>query len=257
MENEIQIFNQENSTKTMTSKEIAELTNKLHKNIIQDIKNLIEKGAIGELNFQLSSYKSEQNKELPMYKLDFKATMTLITGYDAKRRSLIINRWIALETGEETPIVKMMKIKPDTISDNYKESETVIRTTLKIGKLLGTAEPMAKAIAVEEARRITGIDHSRLLPLADIKEIPVGIRDLAKKLNIKENKLKDILSREGLMTRADDENKTILLTEKAKSLKMGTLEPFQSKSSNHVGYQSKWFPSIIKEFIESKYQEAA
>ena len=253
MENEMMIFNQENLTKAMTSKEIAELTNKNHFHIMRDIKKLIAEDAVSSNNNQsklglvrIVSYKDAKGEEREMYELDFKSTITLITGYDAKRRALVINRWIALETGEETPIVQMMKIKPDTISDNYKESETVIRTTLKIGKLLGTAEPMAKAIAVEEARRITGIDHSRLLPLANIQEVPVGIRDLAKKLNIKENKLKDILSREGLMTRADDENKTILLTEKEKSLKMGTLEPFQSKNSNHVGYQSKWFPSIIK-----------
>ena len=164
---------------------------------------------------------------------------------------------VVLPSIRKTGSYKINKPKQATISSSYKEASTIVQSYMKVGKLLGTAEPMAKAIAVEQTRRVTGVDFKELLPLANIQEIPVGIRDLAKKLNIKENKLKDILTREGLMTRADDENKTILLTEKAKSLKMGTLEPFQSKSSNHVGYQSKWFPSIVKDFIDSKYQEAA
>lgn len=80
MDNQIELFKDNfNSVKTMTSREIAELTNKLHKNVLQDIKNLIEQKAISELNFQLSNYKDASGKSNPMYELDFTATMTLVT----------------------------------------------------------------------------------------------------------------------------------------------------------------------------------
>lgn len=241
--------------KKMSSREIAELTKKAHKNIIRDVESLINKGVITELNFEPSSYKDGSGKSNPMYELDFSATMILITGYDAKRRSLIINRWIALETGEATPMVQMMPDKPVSVSQSYKETEVVISSLLKIGKSLGISEPMAKAVAVEEARRVTGVDCSRLLPPAQVEEIPVGIRQLAKELEMKEKELGQILAQQGYLGR--DENKNMILTDKAKELKMGSLEPFQSKFSKHVGYQVKWFPSVVKSVINNKQGVAA
>ena len=98
----------------MTSVEIAELTGKKHAHVMRDIKTLIEQDAIGESSFGLSSYVSEQGKELPMYSLGFKATMTLVTGYDAKRRSVVIDRWVDLETGKATTAF--------SLPTNYKEA---------------------------------------------------------------------------------------------------------------------------------------
>lgn len=92
-----------NPSLKMSSVEIAELMDKQHLHVLRDIRILIEEGAIGESNFGLSSYTSEQNKELPMYNLDFDATMLLVTGYDPKRRMLVIKRWRQLETGEALP----------------------------------------------------------------------------------------------------------------------------------------------------------
>lgn len=91
-------------TKRMGTREIAELTGKEHKNVLRDVRNLIEQGAIGRLSFEPSSYLNEQNKPQPMYELDFDATMTLITGYDAVLRAKVITRWRELETGEATPV---------------------------------------------------------------------------------------------------------------------------------------------------------
>lgn len=82
---------------TMSSKEIAELTGKEHKNIMADIRVLIIQDAISQLNFQLSDYVSDRGKKYPMYNLDFEATMVLLTGYDAKRRSIVVKRWLTLE----------------------------------------------------------------------------------------------------------------------------------------------------------------
>lgn len=56
---------------TMTSKEMAELTNKEHKNIMADIRDEIQKlekeGETAELIFQLGEYKDLNNQSRPMY----------------------------------------------------------------------------------------------------------------------------------------------------------------------------------------------
>ena len=88
-------------TQTMSSKEIAELTGKEHSNVMRDIRKLVyELGKdenLGGFTFESSSYLSEQGKELPMYSLDKKQTLLLISGYNALLRLKIINRWEELE----------------------------------------------------------------------------------------------------------------------------------------------------------------
>lgn len=87
----------------MTSLEISQLAEKRHDHVMRDIRDLIDQGAIGLSSFGESSYVNQQNKSQPMYSLDFEASMVLVTGYDAKRRSAVIKRWVALERGEATP----------------------------------------------------------------------------------------------------------------------------------------------------------
>lgn len=52
----------ENMEKKMSTREIAELTEKRHHNLLRDVKNLIDQGAITERNFALSEYKDAQVK---------------------------------------------------------------------------------------------------------------------------------------------------------------------------------------------------
>lgn len=88
-----------NRSKTMSSREIAELTGKLHFHILRDIKELIGQGAISQSNFGLAEYTDAQGKPRPEYLLDFDATMTLVTGYNAVLRAKVIKRWRELEEG--------------------------------------------------------------------------------------------------------------------------------------------------------------
>lgn len=81
---------------TMSSLQIAELTGKQHAHIMRDIRTLLDQG-VGESNFGFSSYKSEQNKDLPCYNLTKKGCLILASGYDAKLRERIIDRWEQLE----------------------------------------------------------------------------------------------------------------------------------------------------------------
>lgn len=85
---------------TMSSLQIAELTGKQHAHVMRDIRNLLEQG-VSESNFGLSSYKQEQPnggfKEVSCYNLTKKGCLILASGYNAKLREAIINRWEELE----------------------------------------------------------------------------------------------------------------------------------------------------------------
>ena len=68
-----------------------------HASIRSSVKDVAVGRGIGRLNFELSSYLNSQNKEQPMYLLDFHATVVLVTGYGAVKRSAVLGRWVAVE----------------------------------------------------------------------------------------------------------------------------------------------------------------
>lgn len=123
-----------NPNRRMSSLEIAGLTGKDHKNILRDIRILVDQEAIGRLNFEPSSYLNSQNKEQSLYDLDFRATMILVTGYDVKRRAAVIDRWMKLETGEALPAGNLHNILCDVPVINHLIS-TVSDLMVERGKL--------------------------------------------------------------------------------------------------------------------------
>lgn len=88
--------------RTMSSLEIAKLTDKDHKNVLRDIANVLEEAGIGQLKFE-SSYLSPQNKSLPCFNLPREECDLVISGYSVKYRLAIIKRWHELEKAK-TPL---------------------------------------------------------------------------------------------------------------------------------------------------------
>lgn len=85
----------------MTSLEIAGLTGKEHRNVMRDIREMLDD--LDELNFELISYRDSMNREKPMYALTRRLTDCLLTGYSAPARMRVIDRWHELER-ENQPI---------------------------------------------------------------------------------------------------------------------------------------------------------
>jgi phage antirepressor YoqD-like protein len=96
-------------TQTMTSKEIAELTGKNHADVLRDIRNLQEQVGTESI-FALSEYKDSTGRTLPMYSLDKKQTLLLISGYNALLRLKIINRWEELEKPKELSRLEILTL---------------------------------------------------------------------------------------------------------------------------------------------------
>jgi Rha family phage regulatory protein len=97
---------------TTTSLLVAEKFDKDHKNVLQSIQNLECSTTFRELNFQLSSYKSAQNRDLPMYILSRDAFTMLVMSFTGKLASKFreefideFNRMEAILKAGVTPVL--------------------------------------------------------------------------------------------------------------------------------------------------------
>lgn len=139
----------------MSSREIAELTEKRHDHVLRDIRKLIEEGAIGAPNFGDSEYLSSQGKLMPEYLLDFDATMTLLTGYNAVLRARVVKRWRELEQKEALPIEQA---KTPSIASEFEALR-------KIALVAGLEGNVATISADNAMRRMYGVSPLRMLEI--------------------------------------------------------------------------------------------
>ena len=86
------------SVRTMTSLEIAELVGKEHRNVMRDIRAMLESLKIDLLSFE-HIYQDAYGRDQQGFKLPYDETVCLLTGYDAKARMAVIKRWRDLESG--------------------------------------------------------------------------------------------------------------------------------------------------------------
>lgn len=81
----------------VTSLQVAESFGKNHRDVLCDIRQLLEpdEDGFGERNFALSSYLSEQNKELPMYIMTRDGFTLLVMGYTGPEAMRVKKAYIA------------------------------------------------------------------------------------------------------------------------------------------------------------------
>lgn len=98
-----------------SSKEIAELTGKLHTHVLRDIRTMLEALGQAESNFG-SSYQDTTGRTLPMFALPKDLTITLVAGYNVTIRHRIVARWMELEAKAVKPQVPARPERPAEIS---------------------------------------------------------------------------------------------------------------------------------------------
>ena len=113
MKNIIKLTDISNFENLMSSREIAQICEKEHRNIIRDIRRMLEdlgdyedgsnlsSPQNSEKGWKFSTYINSQNKQQPEYLLNFELTMTLISGYNVVLRNRIIKRWQELELQQQ------------------------------------------------------------------------------------------------------------------------------------------------------------
>lgn len=105
---EIKTVNKEEVT-VVTSLDIAETFGKEHFHVLRDIENLECSKEFRESNFGLSSYKSSQNKSLPMYYITRDGFTLLVMGYTGEKAMRFKEAYIRQFNAMEKALIGKLK----------------------------------------------------------------------------------------------------------------------------------------------------
>lgn len=167
---------------TMTSREIAELTNKEHFHVMRDARKLKED--LGDMfGGSLQNWIHPQNGQAyEEFVLDKETTLTLLLGYDAVARMKVVKRWQELEAGAAQGFTI-----PQTMGEALRLAADLAEQRDQLA-----LENKAQAAALADAQpKVAGFD------LITAGEKSITIREAAKLLGIKENRLTSWLHEHG------------------------------------------------------------
>lgn len=160
--------------KTMSSREIAELTGKQHKHVLEDIRRILAEVGISSAGFS-AVYKDQQHIDRPCFNLPRRECDLVIAGYSAKYRLAIIDRWQELEA-------QQAKALPQTFAQALRlaaeQQEQIEQLQLKAAQ---DAPKVEFAMAV---RRMEGACH---------------VGDFGKAIGIGRNKLFKRMREDGIL----------------------------------------------------------
>lgn len=105
---EIMKINKEDVT-VVTSLDVAETFEKEHFHVLRDIENLECSKEFRESNFGLSSYKSSQNKRLPMYYITRDGFTLLVMGYTGEKAMKFKEAYIKQFNAMEKALIDKIK----------------------------------------------------------------------------------------------------------------------------------------------------
>lgn len=120
-------------------------------------------------------------------------------------------------------------------------SKNMLADFLEVSEMLGMDAPMARAVSVEEVRELGGMDFSRFLIGNKVDEEPLTPSALGKMVKMSGQKVNRLLSEAGFQFKEGGDWKLL-----DAGRDYGTVVPFKSRSSDHSGYQIKWYPKVLK-----------
>lgn len=226
-------------TVTMSSIEIADLTEKNHAHIMRDIREIVEKLNESKIGFMCtpSAYTGKDGRKYDCYLLDREATEILLTGYDVVRRAKVIKRWRELETGAYgKPIIPPTSIDLAKAVADYAIERChvcpemalamVAESAVQLGapetvKMIVPALPQDKTGFLTPTAIAIKLGWYTAVGKSNPRRVNAGLRDL------------------GLQYK-DGKNEWHL-TDKGKGL--GECKPYQRGS--HAGYQILWRESVV------------
>ncbi|KJZ81611.1 hypothetical protein AP064_05815 [Candidatus Liberibacter solanacearum] len=236
-----------NNVKTMSSREIAEITGKRHDNVLADIGKILKDAEIDALKFEaiyLDKYKRKQRE----YRLPYREALLVTSGYDAKQRLKIIDRWEALETGKEQPRYKPPKLpSATTIMKLHKH-------LVSLAKQAGLKDDQMLIKVNRGVTKITGVDQ---LEAMDIKCLPtpdndgrLNPTDIGRLLNpaMGARAINTLLLNLGLQEKQPDD-KGYILTPKGEVLG-GMMRVIPLQHVEGSTQQPRWNPKVIVPYLQ-------
>jgi len=172
---------QENQ-KTMSTRVIADLTEKRHDHVKRDVENML-----GQLGLDIPKfggiYFDAQNRQQTEYLLDEELTMTLVTGYNIVLRNRVIKRWKELEDKASKPAelsrMELIQLALAAEQENQALKDHVAVLAPK-AQALDTIADTSNTYCIRECAKTIGIKESELIQLLIDKKWVY--RDASKKL---------------------------------------------------------------------------
>ena len=230
-----------NAGKTMSSREIAELTGKRHGHIKRDIETMLKTLNLDVPTFGYT-YKDSMNRDQTEYRLDRYHTEVLITGYDVNRRAAVIERWFALETGVAKPVAAPAPVT------TMQKAVSDMSEWKSAAELFGIPEAVAMVEGVKHVEHLYAVDFKPLLlaspMMDDIKDDEVMLEptEIGKRIGYSGKELNLALFKAGLQTKVDGQWQP---TEKSQGY---TSRHFwMSKQSGKSGYNYKWNLEFVRQ----------
>ena len=155
------------AAQTMSSREIAELTGKEHKNVMADVRKMLSDLGLSTADFS-AVYKDQQLIERPCFNLPKRETLILVSGYSVELRARIIDRWEELERQQAARAVTLPNFTDPAAAAiawaaEYQakqaamlERDEAIRTKAQIGS---RREATAMATAAKATREAEQLRH--------------------------------------------------------------------------------------------------
>lgn len=178
----------------MSSREIAKLTEKHHKHVLEDCRKMFESLNIQSAEFS-ADYQDDKGRTYQEYWLDQDLTMTLMMGYSIPLRHKVATRWRQLESGDVLPQKSASHLPEFRRARAIKlEVEAMSLALSFMPKLSDVAKQTAMARAVNDA---AGIE---LLPLPKIEEHYHSAGEVGEMLGVSAQKIGRIANAHNLKT---------------------------------------------------------
>lgn len=164
MEQLLPITNENASTLTMSSREIAELCEKEHRHVARDIEVMFEQLEINPKGYVQIWTHPQNGQSYREFMLPKDLTLTLVAGYSVKLRKRIIDRWLELENQQNPTAL---------LPQNYLQA-------------------LEQLVASEKEKQALALENKAMKPKADFVDLYVDIgttkslRETAKILNMPE-----------------------------------------------------------------------
>lgn len=187
---------------TMSSREIATLTNKRHDNVKQDISHMLTKLKRDILRFQ-DIYFDNNNRKQIEYRLDRLNTDILLSGYSIELREIIIKRWYELE---ETNRIKVPQTLPEALRLAAEKEEERLRletVILEAKPKLETYDAIMnlnKTYNLQDTAKIIGFSKQRDFFTA-LKSKYLLMNNAPSQLSIRQGLMTEIVHRFGRQAR--------------------------------------------------------
>ena len=188
------VANARSNVTKMSSREIAKLTGKQHKDVLYDCRKMFESLNLQSADFS-ADYQDDRGRTYQEYWLDQDLTMTLMMGYSIPLRHKVATRWRQLESGKALPQKSASHLPEFRRARAIKmEVEAMSLALSFMPKLSDVAKQTAMARAVNDA---AGIE---LLPLPKVEEHLHTAGDIAEMLGVSPQKIGRLANMHDLKT---------------------------------------------------------